>query len=305
MRGLYAFRRNKALAACADQILAVRLTQRFTHKIEILRAAELQQCALHGLFFRRTRNVDRLSGARVKARIEHAGGQRARRGIEILHLFGLVVDVAQIFGQLDGSGKVAARMAGNQIGNEVLFLAEFLRCDFELAADVILTQLAEKRVGFVGHDVVITQTGAHKHFFNLGQGAHLAKQLDVIRVIDDHIRAGLGEQALAACARADFELLITGGAAEIGRGAAHIMDVTFEIRHLRDGLRFIDHGFMAARGDNAALQERDGAEGTRAEAAARVRNGKLHFFNTNDLALRGKAAYPARFARHSCRRGVG
>ena len=78
---------------------------------------------------------------------------------------------------------------------------------------VILTQLAEKRVGFVGHDVVITQTGAHKHFFNLGQGAHLAKQLDVIRVIDDHIRAGLGEQALAACARADFELLIAGGAA--------------------------------------------------------------------------------------------
>ena len=84
-------------------------------------------------------------------------------------------------------------MAGNQIGNEVLFLAEFLidsfifftkrvvyiasrlahdgehlradvlRRDFELAADVILTQLAEKRVGFVGHDVVITQTGAHKH----------------------------------------------------------------------------------------------------------------------------------------------
>lgn len=146
-------------------------------------------------------------------------------------------------------------MAGNQIGNEVLFLAEFLidsfifftkrivdiasrlahdgehlradvlRRDFELAADVILTQLAEKRVGFVGHDVVITQTGTHKHFFNLGQGAHLAKQLDVIRVIDDHIRAGLGEQALAACARADFELLIAGGAAEIGRRAAHIMDV--------------------------------------------------------------------------------
>ena len=172
-------------------------------------------------------------------------------------------------------------MAGNQIGNEVLFLAEFLidsfifftkrvvdiasrlahdgehlradvlRRDFELAADVILTQLAEKRVGFVGHDVVITQTGAHKHFFNLGQGAHLAKQLDVIRVIDDHIRAGLGEQTLAACARADFELLITGGAAEIGRGAAHIMDVAFEIWHLRDGLRFINHGFMAARSDNA------------------------------------------------------
>lgn len=103
-------------------------------------------------------------------------------------------------------------------------------------------------------------------------------------MIDDHIRAGLGEQALAACARADFELLIAGGAAKIGRRAAHIMDVTFEIRHLRDGLRFIDHGFMAARGDNAALQERDGAEGTRAEAAARVRNGKLHFFNGRNTA---------------------
>ena len=120
-------------------------------------------------------------------------------------------------------------------------------------------------------------------------------------MIDDHIRAGLGEQALAACARADFELLIAGGAAEIGRRAAHIMDVAFEIRHLRDGLRFIDHGFMTARGDNAALQERDGAEGTRAEAAARVRNGKLHFFNGRNTAQRIVIRMPCPLIRQGIR----
>ena len=59
----------------------------------------MQQRALHGFFLRRARNEDALACARVKAGIEHAGGQRARRRIEILHLLGLVIDVAQVFGQ--------------------------------------------------------------------------------------------------------------------------------------------------------------------------------------------------------------
>ena len=111
MRGFHALRRHETFAAGADQILAVRLTQGFADEIEILRAAELEQRALHGLFLRRTRDIDRFAGARIEAGIEHAGGQRSRRGVKILHLFGLMVDIAQVFGQLDGGGKVAARVA--------------------------------------------------------------------------------------------------------------------------------------------------------------------------------------------------
>lgn len=136
----------------------------------------------------------------------------------------------------------------------------------------------------IRHDIIIAQTGTHEHLFDLRQSADFAQQADVVRVIDDHIRAGLGEQALPPRAGADLELLIAGGAAEIGRGAADVMDIALEIRHLRDGFRLVDDGFVAAGGDDAPLQEGDGAEGAGAEAAARMRDGELHLFNGRNAA---------------------
>ena len=70
---LDAFRRNQTISAGADQILAASQPERFTHEGEVLRALELQQSALHGLFLRRARDEDGLAGSGIKSGMEHAG----------------------------------------------------------------------------------------------------------------------------------------------------------------------------------------------------------------------------------------
>ena len=87
-----------------------------------------------------------------------------------------MVDIAQILSQLNRGSKIAARMAGDQVGDEVLLLADFLvdACvllaerivyvaaglahhgehlgadvfgrDLELAADMVLAELAKEGV---------------------------------------------------------------------------------------------------------------------------------------------------------------
>ena len=55
--------------------------------------------------------------------------------------------------------------------------------------------------------------------------------------------------------------------AEIGGGAAHIMNVALEGRILHHKLRFPEDGFVAAGLDDPALMEGQGAEGAGSEAA--------------------------------------
>ncbi len=98
---------RETFAAGADQI-AVRLTQGLCGRDQILWTAELSKARAAWPFPPANADIDRFAGARIETGIEHAGGQRSRRGVKILHLLGLMVDIAQVFGQLDGGGKVAA-----------------------------------------------------------------------------------------------------------------------------------------------------------------------------------------------------
>ncbi len=104
--------------------------------------------------------------------------QRSRRGIKILHLLGLMVDIAQVFGQLDGGGKSLPGclksdrhkillLAQLLVDTPVFFAecvvyvaprfahdgenlrADVLRRDLELAADVVLAQFAQECVGVI------------------------------------------------------------------------------------------------------------------------------------------------------------
>ena len=45
------------------------------------------------------------------------------RGVEVLHLLGLVADIAQILGQLDGLLQRAAGVRGHEVGHDVLLHA--------------------------------------------------------------------------------------------------------------------------------------------------------------------------------------
>ena len=105
-------------------------------------------------------------------------------------------------------------------------------------------------------------------------------------MVDDHVRAWLGEQTLPSCTGADLELLVAGGSAEVGGRAAYVVDVSFKARHLRDLLRFFEYGLMAARGDDAPLQERDRTEGAGTKTSARVCDRELNLLNGGNAAER-------------------
>ena len=87
----------------------------------ILEQGALERFSLRGLF-----HEHGLEGVGVKAGVEHAGAHRAGGGIEILHLLGAHVVFVEILGQIDGIAQGAARMAGHQVGHEVLLFAAFL-----------------------------------------------------------------------------------------------------------------------------------------------------------------------------------
>ena len=73
---------------------------------------------------------------------------------------------------------------------------------------------------------------------------------------------------------------------EVGGRAADIVDIAFEVRHGRDGFGLFQHGFMAAGGDDASLQERDRTERARAKTTARLGDGELNLFYRRNAALR-------------------
>lgn len=163
-------------------------------------------------------------------------------------------------------------------------VGNMLRCDFELAADVVFNKLAEERFVFVIDEVIEPNAGAHKDFFHFGQCAQLAQEGNVIRVVDLHVGAWLREQTLAVFTHADLHLLFAGGLAEVCRGAADVVNVAFKIGILGHFFRFFQKRFVAAGLNDAALVERQRAEAACAEAPAAAGKTEFHFFNGGDAA---------------------
>ena len=86
----------------------------------------MHQCPLHPLLFRTFRHIDRPHGKRVKFRIVHAGRQRTRRRIEVLHLVRYESVFLEKTSQLNRIVETAARMRGNQIRDQILLQPEAL-----------------------------------------------------------------------------------------------------------------------------------------------------------------------------------
>ena len=97
-----------------------------------------------------------------------------------------------------------------------------LGSNFELTADVILAELAEKSSVLVGQKIVKSETGADKHFFDAGQGAELSKERKVVAVVHLEIGTGLRVQTAAVLAGAVCHLLAAGRCAELGGRAADV-----------------------------------------------------------------------------------
>ncbi len=118
-------RADEAFRAEADQVGAAGLGQRLVDEKIIFRVAVLNERALHCLFVRIGRHIDRLHRPRIKARVIHDGREGGRGGIKILHLLGAVAGVTQVFRQRNGLLQRRAGMTAHQIGNEILSFAEF------------------------------------------------------------------------------------------------------------------------------------------------------------------------------------
>ena len=101
---------------------------------------------------------------------------------------------------------------------------------------------------------------------------------------DGEVLAGLGREAAPANAGATRQLFLAGRHAEIGGGAAHVVDVALEIGVLRHELGLGDQALVAAALDDAPLVEVERAERALAQTAAVAGEAEL------DLGDGGNAA---------------
>ncbi len=113
--------------------------------------------------------------------------------------------------------------------------------DLELAADMMGYKLPEEAVVLILKQIIIAYARADKDLLDLGERAHGAQDIEILGVVGLEPRARLGGKAFLALAKSPALLPIAGRAAEIGRRAAYIVDISLEIGQSREQLRFIDY----------------------------------------------------------------
>ena len=178
------------------QIHTVCDSQCFHDQIIIFRVPVLDQCSLHCFFMRILRHIHRLHRPRIYTGIIHTSGNRRRCRVEILYLLRHITEIPQVFGKLYRFFHSRTRMGRHQIRNQILFKSKpfidlfvfvgktfincifrlahhlknrvcyMLRCNFQLTADMILTQFFEKRVIRIRQQIVKPDTGTDKYFFD-------------------------------------------------------------------------------------------------------------------------------------------
>ena len=112
-----------------------------------------------------------------------------------------------------------------------------------------------------------------KTFLTPGSVRSFRRSCEIVAVIGLQIFAGGGEETLLVGAGAVGQLLLTGGLAEICRGAADIVNIALEGRIFRHLPRLGQDGFVASRLDDAALVEGQGAEAARRRSSPGWRPG--------------------------------
>ena len=115
---------DQAIAATSDQVVATGLLERPPDLEVVLRLEELQEGPLRPPVTEPLRDRHRLPRHRVEPGVVHAGRDVERAGDEVLHLVGLVAVALEEHGQVDHLLQAAARVAGDEVGNRVLLLAD-------------------------------------------------------------------------------------------------------------------------------------------------------------------------------------
>ncbi len=307
------------MLARADQIGAAHAAQRFSQHRPVVRVVPAQECLVQPAHLQSFRDVHCIAvvrdfAQRVLARVPHRRRGGHRRGQECLHLVGAIAVLLQPQRELEHVLVGRARMRRDEVRDQVLLLARFLRefleqlleaviradaglhhlrqrpfadrfrRDLEIAADVMLDQLLDV-LGRLDREVV-THARADQHLADSRQRARAPIQFDQRHVVGVEIRADAGIHARRpATCRLDRRRLAR-ESIHVGSRAAEVGDHAGEARHrVAHGLDLVDDRFFRAALDDAALVLGDRAERAAAEAAALDRNREADHLVCRDLRL--------------------
>ena len=250
----------------------------------------------------------------VLARVVHGRGGGHGRGVEGLHLVGAEAVALEPQGEVHHVFIGGAGVGGDEVRDEVLLLARFLRVllehlleavvaadaglhhlvqraalgvlrgDLEVAADVVGHQLLDVLGGL--HGQVVAQAGGDEDLLHAGQCARLPVQLDERAVVGVEVLADAGEDAgRLAAVTLDLRVL-AGDAVHVGGRAAEVGDHAGEARHLvTHFLDLADDRVVGAVLDDAAFVLGDGAEGAATEAATHDVHRETDHLVGGDLLL--------------------
>src|SRR5699024_10451638 len=115
---------------------------------------------------------------------------------------------------------------------------------FELPAYVIFAKLPHKGIIRICHDIIKPDTGTDKDLLDLRYFPEASQELQVVFMIHIQIFAWFREQALSVLTCSVSQLLVTGRMPEVGSRSAYIVNISFEIRLLRQKFRLLNKGLM-------------------------------------------------------------
>ncbi len=329
------FRRHQAVGAVADQVTLAHFQQGFADHGPAGRIVVAQQRLVQAattLPFHHE-HVPALAAHLVEGvflGVIHGGGVGEWRRVEVLHLIQL-----EAVG-LDPERHVhhvfirGARVGRDEVGDQVLLLARLfgilveqlleavvaaharlhhlgerallgvLRCDLQIAADVVLGQLLD--VARIFHRYVVAHAGGDQNLLDPLHIPRLAIEVYGRAVVGVHVRAyGRPDTGGAAAGLLGLGALAA-QLVHVGGGAAEIRDDAGKARHLvADLFDFFDDRLFRAALDDAPLVLRDGAEGAAAEAATHdVDRGLDHLVGRDLLLAIGWVRHPlVRQAEHA------
>ena len=116
--------------------------------------------------------------------------------------------------------------------------------NLKLTRYVVGYELTEEGIVVICDEVIKAYTRAHEYLFYALDLLNLGEHMRVFGMIDLQILTRGGGKALFIRANAAFLLLIAGGVAEVGGGAADVVDIALEVGECRD---------LLCLGNNAAL----------------------------------------------------
>ena len=255
-------------------------------------------------------DLHRLPRHRIEAGVVHAGGDVERAGDEVLHLIGLVAVLLEEHRQFDHLGDVAAGVAGDEIGNGVLLLADastrlaeslvelheivrpgllhevedlgvdMLGGDLEMAPDMVGGEFL--KVGGIPSGEIHPDTGGDEHPLHPRHVAGLAHQGAEGAVVSAEEFADGGMDAREPAALRLHLRTRTAHLVHVRGRPADVGDRPLEAGLLREEADLGEDRLLRAALDDPSLVGRDRAERAAAETAAHDLDAVLDDFERRD-----------------------